>query len=124
MDELINVKLSKKESTKQNAPVAMSEDTPQYPYGLEIRLDKDTLKKLGISIDDFSIEDGVMIHAQGFVKSLSKSSCENSDNEDMSIQLTDIALNSFSEDEYEDEEDLGWDDEGEKTEAKLKRRGY
>lgn len=45
--ELKSMKLSKSSREETAKPMALAE--PQYPYGLAIRLDNDSLEKLGMS---------------------------------------------------------------------------
>ena len=46
-----SMELSKKETKESGAPTLVTDsDGPRYPYGLEIRLENETLKKLGMSL--------------------------------------------------------------------------
>ena len=46
-----SMELSKKETKESGAPTLVTDsDGPRYPYGLESRLENETLKKLGMSL--------------------------------------------------------------------------
>lgn len=64
----------------------------EYPYGLRLSLDKDQLKKLGISVKDYEIGDTVTIEAKAKVESLSSSSGSSGDYETVCLQITDLSL--------------------------------
>ena len=62
--------LSKKEA-KESRPVATSDSNgPRYPYGLEIRLDNESLTKLGMSLP--KVGEYVKIRAEACVTSVSE----------------------------------------------------
>lgn len=65
---------------------------PQYPYGLEIQLNKDSLSKLGIKVSDYNVGDSFTIEARVEVRSVSTSKGNYGDSQDMSLQITDMAL--------------------------------
>ena len=92
--KLINMKRTKtekKESTKDCAPCSSS-STEEYPYGLEIRLEKETLKKLGIDVDDIAIGRKLTVEATAKVTNLNKSLSVSNDSSSMSLQITDMAI--------------------------------
>ena len=66
----------------------------EYPYGLRINLDKDSLKKLKLDVDEFEIDEPVVIMAKAEVKSLSKSDDASGERQDMSLQITDMDIKS------------------------------
>lgn len=76
--------------------VCVSEDHEEYPYGLRLNMNNETLTKLKINIDDFDIGDSVMIVAKADIKSKSESDdTEYGENQDMSLQITDMDVKSI-----------------------------
>jgi len=96
MKQLISMKRTKRskaESDKMSEPVAIEED--DYPYGLEIRLEKAELTKLGLDIDDFSIGGAVDITCQAEITQLSESANKNSSHTSASFQITAMAIKAL-----------------------------
>ena len=93
---LISMKRAKRNKTENSAidaPVAIEED--DYPYGLEIRLEKAELTKLGLDIDDFSIGGTVDITCQAEITQLSESANKNSSHTSASFQITAMAIKAL-----------------------------
>lgn len=95
---LKSMKFSEAELKKRTEPAeSLVSDRPVYPYGLNVRLDEDTLDKLGI--DTLPKVDGdLMLWAR--VKVVSVSSNEHTSNDSkgkhkhrmVELQITDMAL--------------------------------
>ena len=133
MNKLINMKLSKdelKDTATEALPVKDTEaNKPRYPYGLEISLEKESLEKLGINLDEVDIGDGLYLEAICKVTSKNESksvSQYGDDREDKSlrIQLCDMAIEKHDEEERENEDGLSWDDDDQTANKKLKKQGY
>jgi hypothetical protein len=92
--KLTNMMLPKKKNKSETAEVApMDYDSkPRYPYGLEIRLEKEALDKLGINVDNMSIGSKCNIEAKAKVVNLSKNASEGRDSASASLQITDLAV--------------------------------
>lgn len=90
-----NMKIKKSE--KEAAPTSVAPDRPDYPYGLCVRLGKDELTKLGIKGLP-AVGDSFMIEAKSFVKTVSASAGEGGDYASVELQITDMGLDSDSED--------------------------
>jgi hypothetical protein len=88
--KLVSMKTIK--SNKDTVQSAPSEEKMSYPYGLELSLNKETLDKLGIKVDNIDINSKCTIEAIGKITSISKNINERQDNSHMSIQLTDVAI--------------------------------
>lgn len=88
----------KQEPKKMNTEVAsVKMDAPAYPYGLQIRLDKESLEKLGIKKLP---EVGKSMKLEATVEVVSIHMNESSlygDNKSMELQITDMALGGGSE---------------------------
>ena len=66
-----SMELSKKEAKESNTPTALGDsNAPRYPYGLEIRLDNESLTKLGMSLP--KVGSYVKIRAEACVTSVSE----------------------------------------------------
>lgn len=87
---MINLKISKADKVEYSQPV--SPDPMEYPYGLQINLDEETLKKLGVkNLPD--VEATFTIRAN--VKVISRSeheSVEGGERRCLGLQVTDLDL--------------------------------
>lgn len=93
--DLKSMKITKSQQEKMSKPMPM--DTPQYPWGLQIRLDNDSLKKLGIS-DLPKVGKKMMLVARVEVSSASQHTMKGgNDNMSVELQITDMCLESESE---------------------------
>lgn len=63
-----------------------------YPYGLNINLEQESLKKLGLDADDFNIDSKVEIVCSGEINSIHESSSKENNHSSVSIQITKMAL--------------------------------
>lgn len=89
--ELKNMKMSKEQMKECCEPTAMT-DRPEYPYGLCIRLDEESIKKLGIT-DLPEAGQSVMIMARASVDSVSQRDTQNDGKyRDLSLQITDMSI--------------------------------
>ena len=76
-------------------PIEMKQ--PEYPYGLQLRLEKEQIEKLG-GLKGITIGNEVKINAMGKVTSIRKEEyAEGKDNNCLEIQITDIDISSDSE---------------------------
>lgn len=89
--ELINMK----QSNKSETGIAPAEsEAPRYPYGLELRLDKESLDKLGVKTL-LSVGTEIMITAKAYVSSTSAYEYQGEGKEiNMGLQITDLALSA------------------------------
>lgn len=94
----IDMKLPKRDKKSENQPVACDEQE-QYPYGLQISLEKDQLAKLGI-FDLIDVGDNVTITATG--TTTSKRSNERKDGKDISLSIQIKAIGVEPEKSLED----------------------
>lgn len=88
LQSMRRTKKEKKHTPEEVAP--MSEE--DYPYGLEIRLEEESLEKLGLDVDDFSIDGKVDLICEGEVTNLNISANTNHSHASVSIQITDMAM--------------------------------
>lgn len=87
--DLKNMKMTPKEAKEQYEPKSL--DSPQYPYGLCLNLDNDSLEKLGIPIPAVGQE--LSLTAKVEVTSVSQYDSKNGHkNSSISLQITDMAL--------------------------------
>ena len=92
--ELHSMKLTKKERTGGlgTPEVATEYEGPEYPYGLEISLEKDSLEKLGLDIDDFSVGGEVELICHAEITRTHESAGKSESNSSVSIQITAMAM--------------------------------
>lgn len=92
---LVSMRRSKKDM-KEDAGLAVPEPEP-YPYGLEIRLDKDELEKLGFtSMPEVGAQ--LTLIALGKVTSVSQSAGQHGEHQCMSFQITDLQFDKPAKD--------------------------
>ena len=91
-----SMKMSKKEMTKMEPTVA--EDKAEYPYGLRLNLDHETMKKLGMmSMPEMG--KAMILHARVEVTDMHESASQG-DKEpyrSMTLQITDMELEAEPE---------------------------
>lgn len=93
--KLTSMKRTKNNKTTDSVPELVAPDTDDYPYGLELRLEKAELSKLGIDIDDFSIGGKVNIECMAEVTNLSESANKNNSHSSASFQITHLAIEAM-----------------------------
>jgi hypothetical protein len=90
--KMADLKMTKAEK-KETMPSAVAADSPQYPYGLTLRLDSSSLDKLGISKLP-KVGAKVMVHAIGVITSVSQHESKNNDSRNVEIQLQEMGVDS------------------------------
>jgi len=91
MQSMKRTKKEKKEA-EGSEPVATGGDIDPYPYGLSINLEKESMDKLGLDINDFQIGGRVELSCMAEVTSLNQSVSKNNDRSSISLQITDIGM--------------------------------
>jgi len=90
--KLVDMKLPKgRRSTDQPAEVKPG-DGPEYPYGLEISLDKEALKKLGLGREDFDLAKPGELRAAYKVSGINMNETQDDENISVRLQITKIAI--------------------------------
>ncbi|AYC20066.1 hypothetical protein DZA65_03191 [Dickeya dianthicola] len=92
--ELVNLKTGTDTYQDESGKTQTRDD---YPWGLCINLDNDTLKKLGATPQPVGSE--VMITARAIIKSTSSRESEDGTRHDASLQITDMAISAASQQE-------------------------
>jgi len=92
--KLQSMKLTKQERSgeEEKMPTAGKYEGPEYPYGLEISLEKESLEKLGLDIDDFTVGGEIEIICNGEITRTNESAGKNNINSSVSIQITEMAM--------------------------------
>lgn len=98
MGKMTHMERNREEETKVPSLGSHGSD---YPYGLCISFSSEELEKLGLSHEDFDVDD--IIHLAAFGKVTSVSHSKNSDNENSRIEVQLTHLNLL-ENESEEEE--------------------
>lgn len=75
-----------------------ADKTPEYPWGLNVTLNKETLDKLGKSITDFAIGSEHTVAVVMKVQDLSKNVSENYDSESVGLVITQMDLGEVKSD--------------------------
>ena len=89
--KLISMKLKPKtkKQLRENMAVPMEDSGEKYPWGLSLNLESEALEKLGMSAEDVSVGDHVMIVADGEITSTSQNeSTRGKKRESVGVQLT------------------------------------
>jgi len=89
MADLKSMKITKSQQEKATKPSMM--EYPQYPYGLSIRLDNDSLKKLGIK-ELPEVGEKMTVIAKVEVTSASQNKSTGGDSKNVELQITDMCL--------------------------------
>ena len=122
MEEMVSMKLDKKRVKELNSPstMAVESDAPEYPWGLEIRLESEALKKLEVDLKDYAIGDEVMVYAKCTVKELRQSERHGGgDSKTMELQITEMCMGEDGD--MDEDGEVDWDDDSEHA---AKKRGY
>ena len=91
--DLISMKrtrVEKKTTGLSDAPVDV--DADDYPYGLSFNLEKESLDKLGLDVDDFSIESKGEMVCKIEVTSLHENANKHNTSASVTLQITDMAM--------------------------------
>jgi len=110
---MTNMKLSKKESTKEISPVSVSK--PNYPWGLRVTLNRDALKKLKINASEFEKDQEVTLICKARVSRISISTDDYADAESVDLQIEKMKINP----DAKEEDELDWDTDNKKAEKIL-----
>ena len=91
--ELPSMKRTKTDKKDYDAEVAPSSpDADEYPYGLSINLEKECLDKLGLDIDDFSINSKADMVCMAEVTSLHENANRHNTRASVTLQITNLAI--------------------------------
>lgn len=91
MSNLVEMRLSDEEKKNMHEHSVLA-DTPSYPYGLRIELDKNTVKKLGIT-DAPKVGSEMMIMAKVEVSNVNMTKMQGDEyNMSVSLQITSMGL--------------------------------
>ena len=117
MDKLPNM-VDMSASNDRQAMPAMENSGPSYPYGLAIRLDHNSIEKLGVDLSDVSV--GEMFHLFCLAKVTSKN--ENEGGCCLEMQITNIGVESEDKENEEAEKEMEHE-EGEEESEPPKKKG-
>lgn len=92
--KLTSLKLSKTESKKETL---CEISKPRYPYGTQLRLDKEALAKLGLKVSDFDVGAEVEVEAVGTVTSIRSSEGDGYDSSEVCIQFEKVGVETMSD---------------------------
>lgn len=83
--KMTDMKRTKKERKDESGP--MKYDGEEYPYGLSVRLDHHSLKKLGMHENLPKVGDKIKLHAHAHVVSVSQHNREGEGNPNTHVEL-------------------------------------
>jgi hypothetical protein len=88
---LTNMKIKKKK-VRNEAMALPDENRERYPYGLEVSLNDESLRKLGLDVKDYDVKENLKLVCKAKITRLSSN--ENLEGEDnhMSLQITDLSV--------------------------------
>ena len=117
---LTDLKLTKKEqkSTEAKELPSSTADKPKYPYSLHFRLEKEALKKLGISISTFNVGNKVTILCEAEVDSLSIDNQADYSSTSLGLQIQKMDI-----EKTKGKSSLEWDTSDREAEKELHKRG-
>jgi len=91
--DLHDMKRTKEERKERTSDVApMSVDEVEYPYGLGLNLEKESLDKLGLDADDFNIDTKVEMVCTGEITSIHESANKDNNHTSVNVQITKMAM--------------------------------
>lgn len=95
MTKLVSMARTKAEKKGEaKAAVNPMPDMPDFPWGLEVRLDGDSLKKLGRTVDDFAYDTVVDLVCKARVKGVNTSSCPSGESGSVELQIESLRVNT------------------------------
>lgn len=112
MGKLVNMALPKPKKGEKGKGVEICStevDAPKYPWGLTLRLEDETIKKLGLDIKSFNTDTVVMVTAKAECTEVREEDRRSSGkSQSLSFQITDMAIAREGKDAFSD----GWDAAG------------
>lgn len=124
--DMTSMKLSNEEKKAMNGECCVTSspvsDGPNYPWGLEIRLEKEAMDKLGLKAADYNVGDYVIVTARCCVKELRQSNRQGGKpSQTMELQIEEMSMTDDTESQKD--EDLSWEDDRKTAEKKLRKKG-
>ena len=95
MSEMKSMKIDKAEADKLYGQSTAISNSPEYPYGLRLRLDNVVVDKLGIGLP--KVGEKLMIEAYVEVVSVSANESKEGMQKSIEIQITDLCLDPRKE---------------------------
>ena len=94
LHDMKRTKEEKKEYEKDMAPstVGYVDSEDSYPYWLSINLEKESLEKLGLDVDDFNLGGKVDIICVAKVESLHESANKHNSSSSVNLQICKMAM--------------------------------
>lgn len=93
---MISLKRTKAEAKLRDslAEPVPNTDLPEYPWGLQLDLNQDTLPKLNMDVTDYKPGDVLFFRIRTEVRSLISNDTFGGKSQTMSLQITDMGLDS------------------------------
>lgn len=90
--DLVDVRRTPEDKKAEKDRWDSPEGQDDYPYGLSIHINDETMAKLGLTDKDFDAGQPVMIHAEGFISEDSVRTVNGEKKRSMSIQFRKLAV--------------------------------
>lgn len=91
MAKLVSMKLDKKARKEAGSSTALG-DAPDYPWGLTITLDNDTIEKLGLADDLPEAGESMVVQAKADVVTVSSRGTGTAIERSVTLQITDLSV--------------------------------
>ncbi len=95
--DLIDVKRTKEDKKAESERWENPDARDDYPWGLSISVNEETMEKLGLTDKDFDAGQPVMIHAEGFISEDRVNVFNGKKQRSMSIQFKKMAVEQDGE---------------------------
>ena len=94
---MVNMIRKPKKTKRSTVGEAPYQERERYPYGLQVNLESEELKKLGLNVTDFEVTEKVKFTCKAEITGLHSNKNEpNNERQNMNIQITDIEFNTLA----------------------------
>jgi hypothetical protein len=91
--KLVSMKIDRAAQQEKYASAVTDANAASYPYGLEVRLDNDSLEKLGIDVADLEVGGTLLLRAKVEITNVSKRATkESGEDQSATLQITKMCL--------------------------------
>lgn len=102
---MVDMKVSKKKRDEMNKPMDATSDRPEYPYGLCLSLEDESIKKLGIDYGTCRVGKTYNIIATAVVKGMTTRDNDHSSSKYLELQIQKMEVGKDKFDTYKSQKD-------------------
>ena len=96
-EKMVNMIRKPKKTKRSTTPELSYDQQERYPYGLQVSLESEELKKLGLDVKDYEVQEKIKLVCRAEVTGLHSNKNEpNEDRQSMHIQITDIEISNLA----------------------------